>query len=98
LPCARDCSPSTSLQADAAAPCTSASHQTWSSEWEHKEGFVKGFTRDHGVSCLVWFELHESAEAAITREKQLKKWNRAWKIRLIEGSNPYWNDLYATLH
>jgi putative endonuclease len=66
--------------------------------WEHKEGFVKGFTRDHGVSCLVWFELHESAEAAITREKQLQKWNRAWKIRLIEGSSPYWNDLYATLH
>ncbi|MCU0951747.1 MAG: GIY-YIG nuclease family protein [Burkholderiaceae bacterium] len=66
--------------------------------WEHKERFVDGFTKEHGVSRLVWFELHESAEAAITREKQLKKWNRAWKIRLIEESNSYWNDLYDSLH
>jgi putative endonuclease len=65
--------------------------------WEHKEGFVEGFTREHGVTLLVWFELHDSAESAITREKQLKKWNRAWKVRLIEEVNPYWNDLYSTL-
>jgi putative endonuclease len=66
--------------------------------WEHKEGFVDGFTREHAVNRLVWFELHHSAETAITREKQLKKWNRAWKIRLIEATNPYWNDLYSLLH
>jgi putative endonuclease len=64
--------------------------------WEHKQGFVQGFTREHGVETLVWFELHDSAESAITREKQLKKWNRAWKVRLIEEANPYWNDLYST--
>jgi putative endonuclease len=66
--------------------------------WEHKEGYVAGFTKEHGVTQLVWFELHESAESAISREKQLKKWNRAWKIRLIEQTNPYWNDLYASLN
>jgi putative endonuclease len=65
--------------------------------WEHKHGFVDGFTRDYGVSKLVWLELHDNAESAITREKQLKKWNRAWKVRLIEETNPYWNDLYSTL-
>jgi putative endonuclease len=65
--------------------------------WEHREGFVDGFTRQYGVKQLVWYELHESADGAIAREKQLKKWNRAWKIRLIEESNPYWNDLYPTL-
>jgi len=62
--------------------------------WEHRQGFVKGFTSDYGVYRLVWYELHESAESAITREKRIKKWNRDWKIRLIEVSNPYWNDLY----
>jgi len=65
--------------------------------WEHKEGFVDGFTKEHGVKTLVWFEQHDSADAAITREKQIKKWNRAWKIDLIEQANPYWNDLYATI-
>ena len=65
--------------------------------WEHKRGFVKGFTKDYGVHNLVWFELHDSAESAITREKRIKKWNREWKIRLIEETNPYWNDLYLTL-
>ena len=65
--------------------------------WQHKEGFVDGFTKDYGVAMLVWFELHESAESAITREKQIKKWNRAWKLRLIEDKNPYWNDLFPSL-
>jgi len=64
--------------------------------WEHKQGFVHGFTREHGVKTLVWYEVHESAESAMAREKQLKKWNRAWKVRLIEEANPYWNDLYST--
>ncbi|CAG9163902.1 GIY-YIG nuclease family protein [Cupriavidus pinatubonensis] len=65
--------------------------------WEHKNEFVKGFSQKYGVHQLVWFETHESAEAAITREKQIKKWNRSWKINLIEGMNPYWNDLYPTI-
>ena len=64
---------------------------------QHKEGFVDGFTKDYGVSLLVWFELHENAESAISREKQIKKWNRACKLRLIEQKNPYWNDLYESL-
>ena len=66
--------------------------------WEHREGFVDGFTKDYGVAMLVWYELHENAEGAIKREKQLKKWNRAWKVRVIEEVIPYWNDLYSMLH
>ena len=65
--------------------------------WEHKQGFIDGFTKDYGVAMLVWYESHDTAESAITREKQLKKWNRAWKVRLIEEVNPYWNDLYSNL-
>jgi len=52
--------------------------------WQHKEGLAEGFTKEYAVKTLVWFEQHASASAAITREKQIKKWNRAWKIRLIE--------------
>jgi len=62
--------------------------------WQHKEGLAEGFSKEHSVKMLVWFEQHETAESAITREKQIKKWNRAWKIELIEAQNPYWNDLY----
>jgi putative endonuclease len=62
--------------------------------WEHKQDLVKGFTKEYGVHKLVWYEQHESAESAITREKRIKKWNREWRIRLIEEANPYWNDLY----
>ena len=47
--------------------------------------------------CLVYYELHASMEAAILREKQIKKWNRTWKIALIEKKNPYWNDLYSSI-
>ena len=65
--------------------------------WQHKEQFVDGFARRHAVHKLVWYEMHECAESAIWREKQIKKWNRAWKIRLIEETNPYWNDLFADL-
>ena len=65
--------------------------------WQHKEGEVAGFSRRYGVKALVWFEAHDDAVAAITREKQLKKWKRAWKIDLIESMNPYWNDLYASI-
>ena len=62
--------------------------------WEHKSDLVDGFSRDHGVHSLVYFEQHERMEDAILREKQLKKWNRAWKLRLIEERNPQWRDLY----
>ena len=65
--------------------------------WEHREGFVDGFTKEHGIKTLVWFEQHATSESAITREKQIKKWNRAWKVELIERENPYWNDLYPDL-
>ncbi len=64
--------------------------------WQHKNGFVEGFTKEHGLHILVWYEQHENAESAIIREKRIKKWNRAWKLKLIEESNPYWNDLYLT--
>jgi putative endonuclease len=62
--------------------------------YEHREGLADGFTKEHGVKDLVWYEVHGDAIAAITREKQIKKWNRLWKIRLIEEKNPKWRDLY----
>ena len=65
--------------------------------WEHKSDFVEGFTKQHQVHTLVWYEMHANMESAITREKQLKEWKRQWKIELIEKSNPYWNDLYPTI-
>jgi putative endonuclease len=65
--------------------------------WEHKQNLVEGFTKKYGVKTLVYYEVHESSIAAITREKQVKKWERAWKIRLIEKDNPHWNDLYEKI-
>ncbi len=62
--------------------------------WQHKHDLVGGFTQRYGVHTLVWYESHASMESAIAREKALKKWNRAWKIELIEKSNPMWLDLY----
>jgi putative endonuclease len=62
--------------------------------YEHKEGCVEGFTKKYGVTRLVYFEAHSDIEVAILREKQIKKWNRAWKVRLIEEKNPNWDDLY----
>ena len=62
--------------------------------WQHKNDLVAGFTKEHQVHILVWFEPHESAESAITREKQIKKWNRMWKVREIALTNPEWRDLY----
>ncbi len=61
--------------------------------WEHKNDSVEGFTNKYGVHRLVYYELHGDMPAAITREKQMKKWNRAWKLELIETQNPKWNDL-----
>ncbi len=62
---------------------------------EHKLKLVKGFTKKYSVGMLVYFEQFEDVENAIKREKQLKKYNRAWKVRLIEELNPNWDDLYA---
>jgi putative endonuclease len=61
---------------------------------EHREHVVPGFTQEHDVTRLVWYECHESMEAAITREKQIKEWRRDWKINLIQAMNPEWRDLY----
>ncbi len=63
--------------------------------WEHRKHIVPGFTQEHHVTRLVWYECHESMEAAITREKQIKEWRRDWKNNLIQAMNPEWRDLYA---
>ena len=65
--------------------------------YEHKHNLVDGFTKKYSVHSLVWFERHESADEAITREKQIKKWNRKWKLELIEEKNHEWNDLYDSI-
>jgi putative endonuclease len=65
--------------------------------YQHKLGAVEGFTKKYGVNRLVYFEVHDSIEAAILRENQMKKWRRAWKIRLIEERNPSWIDLYLQI-
>ena len=65
--------------------------------WQHKEDLVEGFTQRYGVHSLVWYEVHPTMEGAIEREKRLKDWKRAWKIRQIEESNPQWNDLYGEI-
>lgn len=65
--------------------------------YEHKHRLVEGFTKKYNVHHLVWHEAHESAESAIIREKQIKKWKRLWKLRLIEKENPEWNDLYERI-
>ncbi|HEY5339378.1 MAG TPA: GIY-YIG nuclease family protein [Rhizomicrobium sp.] len=65
--------------------------------WEHKNDLVEGFTKKHGVHILVWYEFHDDILTAIAREKRLKRWNRAWKLKLIEKENSGWNDLYDRL-
>ena len=65
--------------------------------WEHKNAMVEGFSKRYGVRNLVWYEVHETMESAITREKRLKDWKRAWKLELIESTNPNWQDLYETI-
>lgn len=61
--------------------------------WEHKNGYVKGFTETYDVKTLVWFEHHTDAAHAILREKRIKRWKRQWKLRLIETDNPDWIDV-----
>jgi putative endonuclease len=65
--------------------------------WEHKNDVVPGFTNRYGVHELVWYELHDSMESAISREKAIKEWKRQWKLELIERMNPQWKDLYPEL-
>ena len=65
--------------------------------WEHKNETTEGFTKKYSVHMLVWFEQHETMESAISREKAIKKWERAWKLELIEKSNPEWQDLYPEI-
>ena len=65
--------------------------------WQHKNDVVEGFTEKYAVHSLVYFELLDGMPNAITREKQLKKWNRAWKLALIEKQNPTWQDLWPTI-
>ena len=62
--------------------------------WEHKNDLVEGFTKQYKVHRLVYYELHADMVSAITREKQMKKWNRAWKLQLIDSQNPNWKDLW----
>jgi putative endonuclease len=65
--------------------------------WQHRTGATGGFTKRYGIRTLVWCEMHESRESAFLRERQIKKWNRSWKLELIEASNPSWRDLYDDL-
>jgi putative endonuclease len=65
--------------------------------WEHKNHVVDGFTKQYEVDQLVWYEVHETMESAIQREKAIKEWQRVWKIELIEKFNPDWKDLYDTV-
>src|SRR5436853_5753822 len=63
----------------------------------HKQGTIPGFTKVYGIKLLVWFEYHTSMEEAIRREKNIKEWKRAWKIELIEETNPQWLDRFAEI-
>ena len=65
--------------------------------WEHRNDLVDGFTKRYRVHTLVWYELHETMESAISREKAVKEWKRKWKLELIERQNPLWRDLYGEL-
>ncbi len=65
--------------------------------WQHRNNLTPGFTSKHRIHRLVWFETHDTMDAAITREKRLKAWRRLWKLQLIESTNPEWHDLYPDL-
>jgi len=65
--------------------------------WQHRERIVEGFTSRYALRRLVWFEIHASMYAAITREKQIKEWQRAWKLKLIAAKNPEWRDLWEEI-
>ena len=65
--------------------------------WEHKTGIADGFTKKYGIKNLVYYEVFDDPENAIKREKRLKKWTRAWKMKTIEEINPNWKDLYEEI-
>ena len=65
--------------------------------WQHRNHGVEGFTHRYGVTRLVWYELHPDMESSIVREKRIKHWNRAWKLRLIDDMNPSWRDLWPDI-
>jgi putative endonuclease len=65
--------------------------------WMHRNGVLPGFTKRYGIKLLVWYEQHDSRGASLIRERQLKKWNRSWKLQTIEQTNPNWRDLYEDL-
>ncbi len=65
--------------------------------WEHKEGVMDGFTKEYAVHHLVYYEIHHDVNEAIKREKRLKRWERDWKLALIEKDNPQWRDLYPEI-
>ncbi len=65
--------------------------------WEHKNNLADGFKKRYGIHNLVWFELYDTLDSAFTREKNIKEWKRAWKLKLIEKDNPDWRDLYVDL-
>lgn len=69
----------------------------WNRICDHKNELRRGFTSDYAIKMLVWYEHHQSMEAAIRREKQLKAWQRAWKLRLVESMNPDWFDLHDSI-
>jgi len=66
--------------------------------WQHKEKLVEGFAEKHDVVHLVYYEIHNDMISAISREKQIKKWQRKWKLYLIEKENPYWLDLWENIN
>ena len=65
--------------------------------WQHREHLADGFSRRYNVDCLVWYEAHPTMDSAIQREKRIKKWNRAWKVRLVDDMNPSWRDLWPDI-
>jgi len=65
--------------------------------WEHREGVVPGFSKRYGLKRLVYYEVHETMPLAIRREKQMKAWQRSWKMRVIREMNPDWDDLYERI-
>jgi putative endonuclease len=65
--------------------------------WQHREGVVEGFTKENACKILVWYEAYDDLQEARHRELQMKKWNRLWKLRVIEEMNPDWNDLFESL-
>ncbi|MBS1129461.1 MAG: nuclease family protein [Proteobacteria bacterium] len=76
---------------------TLASRPILSKGFGNKKNLVEGFTKKYGVHTLVWYELHDTMQPAIEREKAIKEWRRAWKLSLIESNNPEWRDLYGDI-